>query len=176
MSKVSIVVPVYNAEPYLDNCIQSLVNQTFSDIEIVLVNDGSKDKSGDVIDKWRKKDARVVCVNQENQGVTRARKNGANAASGEWVTFVDADDELPSNALELMLNDSDDYDIIIGYFERKVNNKKCKLLKNLHWWHSAHTRHYTISIIIIPIIIFFNPTFKCITFFCWIRNCRCTIF
>lgn len=115
MSKVSVVVPVYNAKPYLDNCIRSLVNQTLSDIEIILVNDGSKDGSKDIIDLWRKKDSRIVCVNQENQGVTRARKNGVNAAGGEWITFVDADDELPSNALELMLNDVDGYDIVIGY-------------------------------------------------------------
>ena len=115
MPKVSIVVPVYNAEPYLDNCIQSLVNQTVSDFEIILVNDGSKDRSKDIIDSWKKKDCRIICVNQENQGVTKARKNGVNAASGEWVTFVDADDELPSNALELMLDKSDDYDIVIGH-------------------------------------------------------------
>ena len=77
MIKVSIIVPVYNAEKYLDKCIQSLVRQTLSNIEIVLVNDGSKDNSLSIIDSWKNKDSRIVVIDQENQGVTRTRKNGA---------------------------------------------------------------------------------------------------
>ena len=123
MAKVSIVVPVYNAELYLGQCIQSLVNQTISDIEIILVNDGSKDGSKEIIDSWKKKDSRIININQENQGVTRARKNGAYVANGEWITFVDADDELPLNAMELLLNECQDYDIVIGHILMDLNGE-----------------------------------------------------
>lgn len=121
MSKVSIIVPVYNAEKYLDKCIQSLVRQTLSDIEIVLVNDGSKDGSLSIIESWKNKDSRIVFIDQKNQGVTRARKNGTDIASGEWITFVDADDELPSQAIELMVNASDGFDLVVGYIQMNLN-------------------------------------------------------
>ncbi|WP_405332239.1 glycosyltransferase family 2 protein [Fibrobacter sp.] len=115
MIKVSIIIPVFNAEQYLDNCIQSIVNQTFTNIEIILINDGSTDRSIDIIEAWKKKDARISCINQKNQGVTCARKNGVKAASGEWITFVDADDELPTNAIELMIIASKNNDVVIGH-------------------------------------------------------------
>ena len=121
MIKVSIIVPVYNAEKYLDKCIQSLVRQTLSNIEIVLVNDGSKDNSLSIIDSWKNKDSRIVVIDQENQGVTRTRKNGADIARGEWITFVDADDELPSQAIEFMAKASDGFDLVIGHVQTNLN-------------------------------------------------------
>lgn len=121
MTKVSVIVPVYNAEKYLNDCIESLVGQSYHNIEIVLVNDGSTDNSKDIIDYWEEKDSRIVCINQENQGVTLARKNGVNESTGEWVTFVDADDELTSNAIELMLNASEESDLVIGHVKMDLN-------------------------------------------------------
>ena len=132
MIKVSIIVPVYNAEKYLDKCIQSLVRQTLSNIEIVLVNDGSKDNSLSIIDSWKNKDSRIVVIDQENQGVTRTRKNGADIARGEWITFVDADDELPSQAIEFMLNASLGFDLVIGHVQM-----------NLNWYFPAFMTEWT---------------------------------
>jgi glycosyltransferase involved in cell wall biosynthesis len=121
MSKVSIIVPVYNTERYLDNCIQSLIKQTYSNIEVVLVNDGSKDKSLEIIESWEKKDSRIIYIDQKNLGVTQARKNGVNVASGEWITFVDADDILPDRAIELMMNKSEGFDLVIGHIQTNLN-------------------------------------------------------
>lgn len=121
MIDVSIVVPVYNADKYLDNCIQSLVHQSVINIEIILVNDGSKDRSLEIMESWKKTDSRIICIDQENQGVTQARKKGVDIANGEWITFVDADDELPPQAIEILLNASYGFDLVIGHMQTNLN-------------------------------------------------------
>lgn len=119
---ISVIIPVYNAEAFLNNCIESVVSQTLSNIEIILVNDGSIDNSFELMRKWESKDSRIICINQDNHGVTRARKRGVEVASAKWITFVDADDELPNDALENMFLQSGDCDIVIGqcYFVGKT--------------------------------------------------------
>ncbi len=117
MEKVSIVVPVYNTANYLDRCVQSLVCQSYPNIEIVLVNDGSTDNSLDIIKHWQIRDSRVVYVDQSNQGVTCARKNGSFVATGTWVCFVDSDDEVPLDAIEKMIAFSENVEIVIGYVD-----------------------------------------------------------
>ncbi len=112
---ISIIVPVYNVERYLGNCIQSILSQTFQKIEIILVDDGSPDNSGFLCDKLRKEDNRIKVIHQKNQGVTAARAAGVRIASAEWICFVDSDDELPQNSLELLLNNvKEDIDIVVG--------------------------------------------------------------
>ena len=102
MDLISIIVPVYNAEPYLDRCIRSLVNQTYPDIEIVLVNDGSTDLSLSICESWAEKDNRIRVINKQNGGVSIARNTGLDAASGSFVYFCDADDEIISTCLEAL--------------------------------------------------------------------------
>lgn len=99
--KISIIVPVYNAEKTLNRCIDSLLNQTYNNIEIVAVNDGSKDKSLDLLKKYKNK---IRVIDQKNAGPGAARNNGLLSATGEYVTFVDSDDELELNAIENMVN------------------------------------------------------------------------
>lgn len=89
---VSIVVPVYNVEKYLVECIESIRNQTLKDIEIILVNDGSQDKSGYICDSYKELDERIVVIHQENAGLTVTRRNGVNASCGKFIGFVDGDD------------------------------------------------------------------------------------
>lgn len=91
-AKISVIIPVYNAEKYLDKCLESLENQTLEDIEIVCVNDGSKDNSLEVLNRHAKKDKRIKVINQKNAGVSAARNKGIRAARGKYITFVDADD------------------------------------------------------------------------------------
>ena len=91
---ITMIVPVYNAEQYLDVCIKSLVDQTYRDLEIILINDGSTDKSGDLCEVWAKKDSRIRYYYQENRGVGAARNRGLREARGEYISFVDADDFL----------------------------------------------------------------------------------
>lgn len=91
-AKLSVIVPVYNAEEFLEECILHIVNQTYKNLEILLVNDGSTDKSVEIINEYCRKDSRIRCINQKNSGVSSARNAGIDAASGEYITFVDSDD------------------------------------------------------------------------------------
>lgn len=89
---LSIIVPVYNVEQYLPRCIDSILEQTFQDFELILVDDGSKDKSGEICDEYAKKDNRIIVIHQENKGVNAARNAGLDIATGSYITFVDSDD------------------------------------------------------------------------------------
>lgn len=105
--KVSVVIPVYNVKPYLERCVQSVLRQSFEDLEIILVNDGSTDGSDELADKFATLDTRIRVIHQENQGLSVARNVGLNAASGEYVIFLDSDDEwLLPDGLEKMLCES----------------------------------------------------------------------
>lgn len=90
--KVSVIVPLYNVEKYLDGCISSIVNQTYSDWELILVDDGSKDSSGVIADAWQQRDCRIKCIHKANGGVSSARNTGLDNAFGEYILFVDSDD------------------------------------------------------------------------------------
>ena len=92
MPKLSVIVPVYNTEKYLRECIDRILAQTFTDFELILVNDGSTDGSGAICDGYAEKDSRIQVIHQTNGGITVARKSGVRAACGEYVTFVDSDD------------------------------------------------------------------------------------
>lgn len=98
--KISVIVPVYNVEKYLRRCIDSILSQTFSDFELLLIDDGSKDKSGEICDEYAAKDARVRVFYKENGGVSSARNLGLDNAKGDWITFSDSDDELLPDAFE----------------------------------------------------------------------------
>ena len=100
--RFSVIVPVYNVEAYLETCLKSLINQTFQDFEIICVNDGSTDKSGDILNYHAAKDARIKIINQENKGLGAARNVGVAQAQGEYLVFVDSDDWLRTDALEVL--------------------------------------------------------------------------
>ena len=107
MPKVSIIVPVYNTEKYLARCIDSILAQTFTDFELILVNDGSKDNSGKICDEYAQKDSRIVVIHKENGGVSSARNKGIDVAQGEWISFVDSDDWISSDFLSSFTYDAD---------------------------------------------------------------------
>ena len=104
MSKISIIVPVYNTEKYLSKCLNSLIKQTYKDIEIIVVNDGSKDKSLEIAKKIAKQDNRIKVFNKENGGLSSARNFGIEKASGEYIGFVDSDDYIKENMFEILYN------------------------------------------------------------------------
>jgi glycosyltransferase involved in cell wall biosynthesis len=89
---INIIVPVYNTATYLPQCLDSLVNQTYRDIEIICVNDGSTDNSPDILKAYAERDSRILVIHQENLGLSDARNKGLESARGEWVMFVDSDD------------------------------------------------------------------------------------
>ena len=100
---VSIIVPVYNVENRLDRCINSLVEQTYREIEILLIDDGSKDRSGQICDDWAKRDRRIKVIHKANSGVSSARNTGIEAATGDYVAFVDSDDHVEAEMYEKMI-------------------------------------------------------------------------
>ena len=101
---VSIIVPVYNVEKYLARCLDSLINQTFKDIEIICVNDGSPDNSLNILENYSKKDERIKIISQENKGLSAARNTGIKYANGEYIAFVDSDDWIDLNFYEKLYN------------------------------------------------------------------------
>lgn len=101
--KVSIIIPIYKVEPYLETCIESVINQTYPKIEIILVNDGSPDKCGDLCDAFALKDHRIVIIHKQNEGVAKARIDGFKRSTGEYVTFIDADDYVEDNYIEKLI-------------------------------------------------------------------------
>lgn len=100
---ISIIVPVYNVENYLDKCIESLVSQTYKNIEIILIDDGSTDNSGKMCDEWAKKDERIIIKHMKNAGVSSARNSGVKIAKGNYIGFVDADDFIKEDMFEFLL-------------------------------------------------------------------------
>lgn len=101
---ISIIVPVYNVEGYLDRCITSLINQTYKNLEIILIDDGSKDGSGAICDKYASLDSRIKVIHKENGGVSLARNLGLDVASGEYIGFVDSDDYVENGMYEALYN------------------------------------------------------------------------
>lgn len=102
MAVISVIVPVYNEEKYLNRCIESILDQTFKDFELILVDDGSKDSSGDICEKYAGRDQRIKVIHQENEGQAAARNRGVLNAAGEWIAFVDADDMIQQQMLEYL--------------------------------------------------------------------------
>lgn len=126
---ISLVVPVYNVESFLRQCLDSLVNQTYSDIEIICVNDGSTDGSLDILKQYAAKDARIKVVSQENQGLSEARNKGVDIAQGKWMMFVDSDDWLETDCCEKVMSVASDNDLLIFSYIREF--KASSAFKNI---------------------------------------------
>ena len=113
---VSIVVPVYNVEQFIGKCITSILEQTYQDWELILVDDGTEDTGGEICDEYAKEDFRIKVVHQKNHGVSVARNVGIELSQGDYITFLDPDDFLPKEYLECMMNCLMKYsaDVVIG--------------------------------------------------------------
>lgn len=101
---ISVIVPVYNVEIYLEKCIKSIINQTYSNLEIILINDGSTDKSSQICDEFSKKDSRIKVIHKKNGGLSDARNAGIDAANGEYISFIDSDDMVDENFISTLFN------------------------------------------------------------------------
>ena len=114
---ISVIIPVYNVENYLEECLKSVQTQTYTNIEVILVNDGSTDKSKLICERYCKEDRRFQLLNQENQGLSAARNNGVAASTGEFIAFVDSDDIILPNYLETLIHYmTDEIDIVESRF------------------------------------------------------------
>lgn len=116
MPEISIIVPVYRVEKYLDRCVNSILNQTFTDFELILVDDGSPDRCPFMCDEWGKKDHRIKVIHKKNGGLSSARNAGLEIYQGRYVFFVDSDDWIEKNALDILYNIavSTKADIVVG--------------------------------------------------------------
>lgn len=101
--KISIIIPVYNTAKYLPSCLNSVVNQTYQNLEIILINDGSTDNSLQIIQKYTKKDSRIKVINQKNQGQSAARNAGLKKATGDYISFIDSDDKIKPDFIKKLL-------------------------------------------------------------------------
>jgi len=106
MPKISIIIPVYNAEKYIGKCLDGVLLQTFTDFECILVDDGSPDNCGKICDEYVRKDERVKVIHKKNAGASSARNSGLDIVQGEWICFIDSDDWVENNYLELMYNNA----------------------------------------------------------------------
>ena len=108
-SLISVIVPVYKVEQYLDKCVESIVNQTYRNLEIILVDDGSPDNCPAMCDGWAKRDYRIKVIHKANGGLSDARNAGIEVAQGEYICFVDSDDYLESNYLKELIETKKKY-------------------------------------------------------------------
>ena len=117
---ISVIVPVYNVEEYLEECLTSIQHQTFTDIEVILVNDGSTDRSKEICERYCQQDSRFKLINQKNQGLSVARNRGVKESIGEYIMFVDSDDVVKENIVEVLLS----------YLKEDVDLVECNLTQN----------------------------------------------
>lgn len=146
MCVLSIIVPIYNVEKYLKDCLESILVQTFNDFEIILVNDGSTDKSGEICDEYSKKDTRVKVIHKNNGGVSSARNIGLKNALGKYIAFVDPDDMIDKNMYEIMMNVSikDDVDIVVCQIKTINTNLQTESISQI--WEKANIKLNKIDI------------------------------
>lgn len=156
--KISIIVPVYNAERYLHRCVDSILKQTFTDFELLLVNDGSKDASGRICDEYAVKDERVKVFHKQNGGVSSARNLGLNNVSAEWIAFVDSDDWIEHDYLQRLNKPDVETDLFLsGYqpwlplVEEKTYNGREEitdlLSKHIFYFSNVYAKLFHVDII-----------------------------
>lgn len=134
---VSVVIPVYNVEQYLCECVDSVLNQTMQDFEIILVDDGATDSSGMICDQYAQQDPRIRVIHQSNGGLSAARNTGLDAASGTYVYFLDSDDYIVSHALEQLRELAEKEDANVVFFDASVFFTDCEPDPNVYQYHRS---------------------------------------
>ena len=199
MPKVSVIIPIYNVAKYLGQCLDSVLAQTFQDFEVICVNDGSTDKSLEILQQYAKKDERIKIIDQENKGLSEARNMALDMAQGEFIAFADSDDYYAPNFLELLLNTQKDTgaDIVGCNFQKiykstdtlkPVSQVHPKLYKDalqvllhkdnfIHFnvWNKLYKRNVIGDMRFVPHIYYEDWVFNCCVFerangFAWIKK------
>lgn len=158
---ISIIVPVYNTVEYVEECIQSILSQTYKNIELILVNDGGTDGSGDICKRYDSL-SNVHYIEQENMGATAARERGVEESHGEWIMFVDSDDYLLPCAVEKMIEMAIDSDIVIGTDQYDILRNERDIIDRYQYLIRAYERKITVGIApkLYRRILFNNSTFN----------------
>lgn len=131
---ISVIVPIYNVEEYLPTCIESILNQTYKDLEILLIDDGATDNSGKICDEYAKRDNRCIVIHQQNKGLSGARNTGLNHATGEYISFIDGDDYIHPQMLEILYEalQKGDYDFSMITFKQVEQYKQEDSIVNIN--------------------------------------------
>ena len=131
---ISVVVPVFNVEKYLKKCIESIINQTKKELQIILVNDGSTDKSGKICDSYKEKDKRICVIHKKNGGLSSARNAGINIARGQYIAFIDSDDWIEPDYFELLYKGIEKFnaDISVIQFNKIRDFKKISYISKTY--------------------------------------------
>ena len=146
MINVSVIIPVYNVEKYLVDCLESVIQQSMREIEIICVNDGSTDSSYDILSEYADKDPRILILNKENKGLSAARNTGLRKASGKYILFLDSDDYLSSpDILESLCKKADKEELDQLYFDAKVvfENENVKAANSNYITYYQRKKNYT---------------------------------
>ena len=143
MSLISVIVPVYKVEPYLRECVDSILNQTFSDFELILVDDGSSDNCPKICDEYALKDSRIVVIHKENGGLSSARNAGIAIAKGKYLSFIDSDDYVESTFLERLVNAQIKYNADLVICSHKVTNSKNGITSKIREYNQIVLDKYT---------------------------------
>ena len=138
--KVSIIVPVYNVESYLKRCLESIINQTYKNIEIILIDDGSTDNSSSICDNYQEIDKRIKVIHQKNMGLSSARNKGLEIATGDYIWFIDSDDYIELNSLEVIIPYLKKYDIVVFNYN-EIINKKITKIKSFYNYNDIETKY-----------------------------------
>lgn len=152
---VSIIIPIFNAESYIDRCLKSILNNNIKNIEIILVNDGSVDRSGEICEKYKCNYENIIYINQCNQGPSVARNNGIARARGKYIAFIDVDDEVKDNFINKIMDEikRDDIDLFMWGIEYQwINNEEIKKIENVQY----DTKEYTSNKFLSEITKYFN--------------------
>ena len=128
---ISVIVPIYNIERYVGICIESIINQEYKNLEIILVDDGSTDRSGDICDLYAKKDSRISVIHKPNGGLVSARKAGIKVANGKYSTYVDGDDWIEKDYYSWLIKEIGDTDLVISGHSRTLFNKTTYITSNI---------------------------------------------
>ncbi len=140
--KISVIIPVYNTEKYLETCLASIINQTYKNLEIIIINDGSTDSSLEICNKYKKIDKRIKIINQENKGQSVARNNGIKIATGDYLHFMDSDDFIPLNYYENIISSGTitDADMLLAGFYFEKHPQLSVKFENINCYTSKHDK------------------------------------
>lgn len=159
MPKISIIIPVYNVEKYLEKCLDSVVNQTFKDFEVICINDGSTDNSLNILKRYAAKDSRFRIIDKENEGVSKARNIGIETAQGDYIQFIDSDDWIEPNCLELVYEkiSQTDSDMVIFSSRYIVDGK---IISTTLKYAESYFKHRSLIVFFYLVIVCWDKIFK----------------
>lgn len=166
MKLVTVIIPIYNVQPYLSKCIESVEKQSYKNLEIILIDDGSSDGSFSICKEFSKKDNRIKLYHTENMGLSHARNVGLDHASGEYIVFVDSDDYIHKDMVNIMISKAKDADLVICNYEKVLSNgdkkisQDAKCLKDDSWNFNQFWEHYYLGNLGIFCCVAWNKLYK----------------